>query len=433
MRLKNIVEPIRVYMLRVGIPAGAAPHDTLTPETALSDERLPARPVVAVLPFVSLSQETYQRFLADGLAEDLITRLSYLRGLSVVSRTSSFVFRDTGKSVTEISREVGARFVLEGSIRMSGKRLRVIANLIDGETALSLWSQRYDRDLTELFEVQDEITHAIVVALQITLSDGEMALDPGGTDHYAAWEAFQKGALAHLRYTGEDHIAARRFFAEAVRIDPSFVDARVMHAWTYWQRARSGFSADRESEYAECRRQLDALLALETDTASLRHLEAATLVIERRYDEALIAAKKAVGMGPSKLFGYTPSAVARIYSGDLQGAADILRETIRTIPATPNDTVYNLAHVLLLMGDHRKALMLAEEYMRRVPTDLFAHLLLAHAQSFNGFPNRARQIIKRFRELFPTYRLSDFEAHEPFRDRSILDTLLEHLRAVGLP
>jgi TolB-like protein len=380
---------------------------------------------------VNLSSEANQQFFADGLAEDLITRLSYLRGLSVVAGTLTYTFRNTTKPLPEISREIGARYVLEGSVRASGSRLRVTTNLVDGDNALSIWSQRFDRDLTDLFEVQDEMTHAIVLALQVALSDGEMALDPGGTENYEAWEAFQRGSICHLKYTAEDNLRARRMFGEAIRLDPSFVDAKVFHAWTFWQHARSGFSSNRQGDFAKCRTDLDSLLAAGTVNANVKHLEAATLLMERRHDEALAAAEEAVALGPSKLFGYAPAALVRIYSGELQAGAAILRETIRTIPATPTDSIYQLANVLVLTGEYSKAIEMAQEYMRRVPDDLYGYLTLAIAFSFGGFPEEARGTIGRFRERFPTYRLADYEAHEPYRDKAILDSLLSHLRSAG--
>lgn len=149
----------------------------------------------------------------------------------------------------------------------------------------------------------------------MALSDGETALVPGGTDNYRAWEAFQQGALAFLKYTAEDNVQARRLYGHAMELDPDFTDAKVFKAWTYWQHARSGFSSAQGDELIECRRILNELIAAGAVTANLKHLEAATLLLEREYDLALAASRLAVSLGPSKLFGFAPAAVVNIYSG----------------------------------------------------------------------------------------------------------------------
>ncbi len=394
---------------------------------------LPPRPVIAVLPFTNMSGDATQEYFADGITEDIITRLSYLRGVSVISRTSTFVFKNSRSTVREISAELGARFILEGSVRTAGRRVRVVAQLIDSETSEHLWSERYERELEDIFDLQDEITHAIVIALQIVLSEGDLILDPGGTENYDAWVAYQQGARAHMKYTAEDNLRARRLYEKALDHDPHFLDARVYRAWTFWQHARSGFAVDRDAELAVCRRIMDELLAAGLVTANVRHLECCLLLLERRYDEALDAARQAIAMGPSKLAGYTPAAIANLYSGNYQTAADVLWETVRTIPSTPTDSIYNLAVVLSLMGEDARAIALAEEYMRRVPDDLFAYTTLATNLGRAGDRERATQTIAAFRVRFPLYRIADFRAHEPFRDERVLEETLAVLRAAGLP
>ena len=157
------------------------------------------------------------------------------------------------------------------------------------------------------------------------------------------------------------------------------------------------------------------------------------MLLERNYEQALAVSAKAVSLGPSKLLGHTPAALVNIYTGRFQAAADILRETVRSIPYTPSDTIYNLAWVLGLMGDRSRSVSLAEEYMRRVPDDLYAYTTLAVAYGLAGSPGRAGATIEAFRERYPSYRIADFEAHEPFRDPAMLNRVLEVLRAAGLP
>lgn len=416
---------------QVGPDKAAVPANAAGASDAKAN--LPPRPVIVVLPFVNMSQDADQEFFADGLTEDIITRLSYLRGVRVFSRTSSFIFKGQNKQIQEICAELGARYALEGSVRASGAQLRVVSQLIDGETGTHIWAQKYDRAVEDIFDLQDDITHQIVVALQVILSDGETALDPGGTQDYAAWEVFQQGTVAHLKYTAEGNLQARRLYLSALECDPNFIDAKVYLAWTYWQHARSGFAHERDAEFSRCRELLNELLAAEKSTANIKHLEAATLLFERDYEAAIAASEMAVSLGPSKLFGHTPSALVNVYTGQFERAVAILRETIRAIPYTPTDTIYNLAGLMSLMGEHDRAVPLAEEYMRRVPNDLYAYITLAIAYSLAGMPERAAEAIASFRELFPNFCIADFVAHEPYRDASKLDELVAVLLTAGLP
>ncbi len=394
----------------------------------------PARPSIAVLPFVNMSGDPDQEFFTDGLTEDIITRLSYLRGLLVIARTSSFAFKGRAVRVQDAASDLGASYVLEGSVRKSGDRVRITAQLVDGTTGTHVWAQRYDRKLTDVFEIQDQITHAIVVAMQVELTDGEVVQnDPGWTNNVDAWEKFHQGILAFLTYKVENNLRARRLFEEALSFDPEYLDARIYLAWTYWQDSRSGYSADRSTALSTCRRLVDDLKTIGASTANAKHLESTTLLIERRHDEALEVSAQAVPLGPCKIFGYTPAALVNIYSGNLQTALDLLRTTIRLSPYTPSDTVYTIAYALSLLGDHRNAVQTAEDYMRRVPSDLYAYTLLAMTYAFAGNVDKSRATIKTFRELYPSFTMKEFVAHEPYRDQGELERVVVALREAGLP
>jgi len=394
----------------------------------------PERPSIAVMPFACNSGDSEQEFFADGLVDDITARLSYLRGLVVVARTSTWAFKGRAAPVPEIAEALGVRYLLEGSVRRSGETVRVLVRLVDGASGAYVWTERFDRDLTRAFEAQDEISCATVVALQVQLTDGDVArIEPGSTRDVIAWETFNKGVLAHLAYTRESEMRARDLFEASLARDPSFTDARVYLAWTYWQDARSGFAADCDAALAICRDHVEAMKAAGVATANALHLEAATLLVERRHDAALEVAARAVRAGPCKLFGYTPAALVNIYSGRPETGLDLLRMTVRLAPYTPNDVIYNLAWALGTLGDHENALSCAEDYMARVPGDLFAFLVLARARALAGDGNSARRVIARFREQFPNFRLADLLAHEPYHDVDELDRLAGIFRDAGVP
>ena len=398
------------------------------------DLPLPDKPSIVVLPFESSSGHHDEAFFADGITEDLIARLSYLRDLMVIARTSSFAYKGRAVRVEAVARDLGVGHVLEGSVRKVGKRVRVTAQLIDGTNGRHIWAQRFDRELTDIFSIQDEITQAIVVAMQVELTDGEVVkLSGGGTQNLAAWEAFHQGILAFLTYTSESNRTSRKLLEQALEFDRNYLDAKVYLSWTYWQDARSGFSPDRAEALATCRRHNDDLRIIGDWSANVRHLEAATLLIERRHAEAVEAAASAVALGPCKIFGYTPSALANIYSGNVQAGVDLLRTTMRLSPYCPSDAVYTLAYALSLLGDHENAIRIAQHYVERVPSDLFAYTLQAMAFSFAGDEERARAAIERLRALFPSFTLQDFIPHEPYRNPKDLDRVVTALAAAGLP
>jgi len=215
--LKNIARPLRVYRFGPSL----APEHPATPPTALP---LPDKPSIAVLPFANMSGDPEQEYFADGIAEDIITALSRYPSLFVIARNSCFTYKSRAVDVKEVGRELGVRYVLEGSLRKSGNRIRVGTQLVEAETGRHVWAERYDRDLADIFALQDEITEAVTIALVPAIADAEqhraLRKPPGSLD---AWATYQRG-LWHLSKAGpEDNALAEKFFQRAIDLDPMFV------------------------------------------------------------------------------------------------------------------------------------------------------------------------------------------------------------------
>ena len=407
--------------------------DTKSKPGSIGETLLAPQPVVLVMPFADLSGGTSNHFFSDGLTEDILTRLNLLHGVNVIAKLPASVLSNVTPDAQQISRDLGATHALEGAVRVSESNVRVTARLTDTASSRLLWADKFDRPIADVFEVQDEITHAIVLSLQVELVDGKLALDPGGTNDYRAWEFFNRGVQEHLKCTSEGILLGRRAYNQAVQIDPKFSDAWAMLGWTYWQHARSGFSENPEEDYAECARILDQLNEDAADTPTIRHLKAASLLMAREYDAAIAVATSAVKMGPSKLFGHTPSSLVLAYSGRFQDAVDVLLETIRALPYTPNDTVYMLGWLLSLLGSHAEAIAYGEEYMERVPEDPLAYLALAIEYARGEKIGAARETIRKFRERYPRYTIADFVEREPHRETDVLNLMTAALREAGLP
>jgi TolB-like protein/DNA-binding CsgD family transcriptional regulator len=394
---------------------------------------LPDLPSVAVMPFANMSGDEHTELLAAGLTEDITARLNYLRWLVVRARSVALTVSDEGHTGISAAKQLEVRYLLEGSIRVIGDRVRVHAHLVDTEAGVAIWTQRFDRNAIALFDIQDEITQSIVVAMQVVLMDGEAAAsEVGGTKDLDAWERFQAAVREVMRYTPESGKRARQLYAASRQSDPAFIDARIYHAWTWWQDARSDFAPDRSAALATCRREVDDLLADGIATANLLHLQSVTLLLERRYDEAMAVSDAAVAMGPCKVFGFTPAGVVNTYAGRLERAAEVLTNTVRIYPYTPNDTVFNLAMVYALMGEHERSVAFAEEYARRVPSDIFAYTALAVAYAFAGRKDASRRAVETLRARFPFYGLESFIRHEPFRDDAMHERVISAVREAGL-
>src|SRR5215471_18751679 len=216
--VKNIARPVRVYRVR----DPAAPTEEAAP-AAVQPSPLPDKPSIAVLPFANMSSDPEQEFFADGIAEDVITGLSHYASLFVIARNSCFTYKSRAVDVKQVGRELGVRYVLEGSLRKAGNRIRVTAQLVEAETGKHVWAERYDRDLADIFALQDEITEAVTIAVTPAIAEAEqqraMRRPPGSLD---AWAAYQRGLWHMGKATAANNALAQKFFHEAIDLDPTF-------------------------------------------------------------------------------------------------------------------------------------------------------------------------------------------------------------------
>jgi adenylate cyclase len=221
-QLKNITSPVRTYIVR------PSPSQPVTASRPLP---LPDKPSIAILPFVNMSGDPEQEYFSDGVTEDIITDLSKVSGLFVIARNSSFTYRGKAVKVQEVSRELGVRYVLEGSVRKAGNRVRIVTQLIDGTTSGHLWAERYDRDLTDIFAVQDEVTREIVSALAVKLTQGErQRLRQKGTENLEAYDHYLRGRQLQMQRSKEANEEARALLEKAIELDRKFARAHAILA-----------------------------------------------------------------------------------------------------------------------------------------------------------------------------------------------------------
>ena len=259
---------------------------------------LPEKPSIAVLPFDNLSGDPDQDYIADGITENIITGLSQIPEMFVISRNSAFTYKGKPVKIKQVSEELGVRFVLEGSIQKEGDQLRVNAQLIDALKGHHMWAERYDRELKDLFRLQDDITMKILNALQVKLTAGDTWGDRFMTDSFEAWSHLTKGHSLQNRLTIEDHLKARNQFEQAVNLDPDYVFAWTALAWTYTNEVVMGWS---ESPGESIKRSLDIVRKVKTlgkHQLGIHCLMNRIYSIQGKYDEAIAEGEKSVSLVP---------------------------------------------------------------------------------------------------------------------------------------
>jgi TolB-like protein len=307
--------------------------DPCLPEESLL---LQEEPSIAVLPFTNLSDDPEQEFFSDGITEDIITALSRVPRLLVIARTSTSAYKGKGVDIRQVGREQGVRFVLEGSVRKSGNRLRITAQLIDASAGNHRWAERYDRKLNDIFAIQDEIAKNVAVAVQIELTAGEQArLWAGGTDNLEAWECVVRGDELMSRHGLGDNKEARRLAERALSLDNNYSNAWVLAGFTHYEDALWGWSSSRENSISTALEAVNRAIELQEFNPDSYALLAWLNCELAEFDEAVEVARKAVSLSPN----YAPNAamLAGVLgrAGEYQESDRQIRRAIRLSPIYP--------------------------------------------------------------------------------------------------
>ena len=363
-RVKNIARPLRVYRIRPGRSAGE------TIGAAQPPLALPDKPSVAVLPFTNMSGDPEQEFVSDGIAEDVITALSRYPSLFVIARNSSFTYRGRAVDVKQVGRELGVRYVLEGSVRKAGNRIRVTAQLVEAGTGNHVWANRYDRDLADIFAVQDEITEAVTIAIAPAIADAELQRavrkPPDSLD---AWAAYQRG-LWHLSEANpDDNTIAQRFFQQAIDLDPTFAGGYSGLALAQLQAAavyqKLGLLEAQSSAEALSRRAV----ALDGADAEARSCLGWALQARGELQGALAEIERALGMSPNLAVAHGQRGATLIFAGRPKEGLAAVQTSIRLDPRDPFSAI-RLLHIacgLYFSREYEEAIEAAKQLIRSYP------------------------------------------------------------------
>jgi len=390
---------------------------------------LPDKPSIAVLPFVNMSEDPKQEYFSDGITEQIITFLSKVSGLFVIARTSSFKYKGKEVDVRDVGRELGVRYVLEGSVQRSGERVRINGQLIDASAGHHLWAERYDRDLKDIFEIQDDITKQIIAALNVKLTIGGDALQIArGTDSLEAYLKYLQARERHMRFTKEDNLASRRLVEEAISIDPEFGVAYSFLAMTHFldvvlQATKSpGQSITKAIELA---RKGIALSDAGHDVLGFLYLNT------KQYDKAIAECERAVHLDPNSATAHTFYGLTLTQTGRFEDAVDQLEQGVRLDP-TSSFGLRSLAIAYSFVGRHEEAIATCKKAIQKAPKDLVSHIILTRAYSMAGRIEEAQNAAAEVLRINPNFSLESYAKRVSFKNQAHRDRVVEALRDAGL-
>ena len=428
---KNIAEPVHAFSVRpveAPPPAGEpGPGATLL---------LPDKPSIAVLPFQNMSGDPEQEYFADGITEDMITALSRIRWFFVIARNSSFAYKGTSPNVIDAARDLGVRYVLEGSVRKAGGRVRISAQLIDGGTGNHVWAERYDRQLEDIFDLQDEITQTIVGAIEPELGKAErQRARLKRPESLASWDVYQQG-MSRLYALSKDSLdQALTLFRRAIEMDADFAAAHSGIAEVYYHALVYGLADDPE----RCRRDVlaPALRAVELnpDDAGTRCALGRAYVLRRQSQAAVPEFEIALELNPSLALAHYGLGAALVFSGRSEAAIPHLETAIRLSPRDPNmgSFLVRIANAYLFMRDHEGAVEWARKALREPHFQWSRHAILISALAHLGRADEARAALAELMRLRPDFSSRYLTDFAPFADDDDTRHLLDGLKQAGLP
>jgi adenylate cyclase len=387
-QLKNIARPVRVYRVPIG---RSAPGER--PALALPD-----KPSIAVLPFQNMSADPEQEYFADGMVEDIITELSRIRWLFVIARNSTFTYKGQAVAVKQVARELGVRYVLEGSVRKAGERVRVTAQMIDAISGAHIWAERYDRGLTDIFAVQDEITASVAGVIEPALAEAEQQrVLRKPLERLDAWEAYQRGFWHFNKYGPEENQTAQTFFRQAIALDSNFAPGHYGNAlalqWEIWHFSTRSFS----EVQGTAREEAQIAVSLDDKDAVAHAVLAHMMMWGGEWEAAIAEARTAVALNPNSAFVISMLGCVLGFGGYREEALERLQQAMRASPHDPLTWLWSIWRALLqfFSRDFVAALQTLRQVVRLRPSYAPPYEYIAASLAHLGELGKAREAIKR--------------------------------------
>jgi adenylate cyclase len=430
--LKNVAEPVRVYQVQTAASGPAAAKPAGEPLA------LPDKPSIAVLPFDNMSGDDEQEHFADGITEDLITALSKIRWFFVIARNSTFTYKGQAVEVTQVARELGVRYVIEGSVRRAGNRVRITAQLVDATTGRHVWAERYDRLIEDIFELQDEMAQTIAGAVEPELSAAEresaVRKPPESLD---AWETYQRGLWHLWNFNKDDNAEAQRLLHQAQDLDPGFATAYAFESYSHYLDAMLGFAEAPAKSLSSALTAAKKALALDDKDPIAYFALGRVYMMRGQHDDSVAELERSVASNPSFALAHHGLGAALMLSGRLEEAAEALDRAIRLSPRDP--VLWGTMCFRSLTCNLRHQYEEAAEWGRRAMHEprsadggYWSCAVLASALGNLGQTDEAREVLEEALRRKPDLSLGYLEETLPTKEPGGLNSYLEGLRMAGL-
>jgi TolB-like protein/class 3 adenylate cyclase len=430
--LKNIAEPMRAWRVRIGpssSPATKPPTETAQPLA------LPDKPSIAVLPFQNMSGDTEQEYFADGMVEDIITGLSRSNSLFVIARHSSFTYKGKAVDIKQVGRDLGVRYVLEGSVRKAGNRVRITGQLIDATTGAHLWADRFDSQLEDIFDLQDQVTSCVIGAIFPRLERAEIErAKRKPTESLQAYDYYLRALSSFYQFTREQNIEALRLSQAANVIDPEFAAAYAIGAYSHLQRKFFGWRSDAAQERVEARRLVKRAIELGKDDPTV--LARAGQVISElmgEVEEGAVLVSRAINLDPNLVVARYSRGGEHLWLGDVDAALEQFHVAVRLSPLDPllffSQTGIAYAH--FMAGRYDDGSSWARSAVLQRPNYLDAQFILAACLAMSGRVEEARVVCARLMQLKPALRISRIKTR--YRRAEDIERLSQACRMAGMP
>jgi adenylate cyclase len=475
--VKNILEPVRVYQVLMEAEAAgkvigekkAKPRQwqratiglvvavivvvaavaiwrfylrpTTPPVGVASKEKmafpLPDKPSIAVLPFVNMSGDSGQEPFADGVTENITTTLSKIPKIFVIARNSAMEYKGKPIDIKKVAENLGVRYVLEGSVQKSGERIRITAQLIDAISGHHIWSEKYDRDLRDLFALLDDVTRNIAVALQIKLTEGEQArVWHRDTKNLEAWALASQAWNLLSRWTREDNARARELAEQAVKLDPQYGFAWSLLAYSHYFAARMGWCESPKEYFKKAIELNQKALTLNKDLFCATAMLGQIHLAQGQYEQAIEMGRRSIELGPNMVVNYRILAETLYYTGNFEEAITLGEKAIRLHPFCSWFFLTDLARSYCMVGRYEEALVLYRKGLNRAQevglNPLPVYIGLAEVYSEMGRVKEAHTHALEILRINPSFSLENWSKREPFRDAAHLEKRLTALRKAGL-
>ena len=422
--LKNIAEPVRTYSIVLG-SSGASPS------TVASTGQLSKEPTIAVLPLDNMSGDPEQEFFADGITEDIITELSRFSGLSVIARNSTFTYKGQAVKIQDVGRDLGAQYVVEGSVRRAGKRVRITVQLIDSETGKHVWAERYDRDLEDIFDLQDEITQTIVAVLpgRIEADRAERAKRKPPAD-LAAYDYLMRGKIHHHNYTAEDNAEALKNLNKAIELEPDLAAAHAWRACVLGQAVARGYDTGLDDAWAAAEASLKTAYSLDDSDPECHRLLSAVYLVRKNLEKAQQHQERGLALSPNYDLIVVQQGELLTWTGHGEEGVEWVEKAMRLNPFHPDRYWSHLGRARFVARHYAEAL---EALKKNTTPDAATQALMAACAAYLEDDAGAKSYAAKVLEAQPKFTVAAHIKSLPYQNESDADHHREGLIKAGLP